>query len=64
MLSEEVGGRVIRLQPAFFGEEAVDLIGENEFLEFDALFAKRFDQRHGLVERDITIVIAMDQQDR
>ena len=61
VFSEEIGGGAIGLNPAFLGEEAVNFIGEDEFLEFDTLFAQSFDQRNGLVEGDIAIVVAVDE---
>jgi hypothetical protein len=59
--AEKIRCGMIGLEPTLLGEEAMDLVGKNELLEFDALFAKRFDQGHGLLERDIAVVIAMDQ---
>jgi len=63
VLSEEVGGGVIGLEPTFLGEEAVDFVREDEFLEVDTLFSERFDERDCLVEGHVAIVIAVDEQD-
>jgi hypothetical protein len=64
VLSEELGRRVIGLDPTFFREEAVDFVGEDQFLELDTLFAKRLDEQDRLMEGHIAIVIAVDEQDR
>lgn len=63
MLAEEVGGGVIGLDPAFLSEKAVDFIREDELLKIDALLAEGFHQCDSLMERNIAIVIAMDEQD-
>ena len=62
MLSEEIGGCVIGLDPAFFGQETVDFVGKDELLKIDALFTQSFDERDSLVEGNVAIVIAVDQQ--
>ena len=64
VFSEKLSGGAIGLDPTFLREETVDLIGEDEFLEFDTLFAQSLNERDGLVERHIAIVIAVNEQDR
>src|ERR1017187_1966850 len=61
---EEIGRRMVTAQPGIMPQEAVDLVGQDELLEIDALLAQRIGERDGLAEVDVTIVIAVDQQHR
>src|SRR5580704_7748158 len=45
-------------------KKAMNLIGEDQLLEWNALLSERPGERHGLRKGDITIVVALDEQDR
>ena len=42
----------------------MNFIGQNHLLEIHALFPQRRDQLHGIRERHIAVIIAMNQQYR
>ena len=45
-------------------EEAVHLVGEDEQFVLDAQFTQFLHQFDGLVERDVPVVVAVDEQHR
>src|SRR5690242_6396665 len=61
---EKVGCRVIGSQPVTVQKKIVNLVWENELLDFDALLAKAGGEINGLCEIDVAIIVAMDEEDR
>ena len=55
---------MIGSQPVAVQKEIVNLVGEDELFDFDALFAKARGEVHGLREIDVAIVVAVDEKDR
>ena len=41
----------------------MDLVGEDELLELDALLAERLREVHALAEGDVAVVVAVDEKD-
>src|SRR5258707_8612322 len=55
---EEVGRGLEALEPGAVGEEGVDLVGDDELLDLDAVLAQVFDEADGLPEGDVAVVVA------
>ena len=62
MLVEELDCRVISREPCAMQEKVMNLVGKNQLFELDVLFSQRFDEIDGFRERNIAVVIALDQQ--
>jgi hypothetical protein len=45
------------------GQEVVDLVREDELLDLDVSLAEGFRERNGLAERDVAVVVAVDEED-
>src|SRR5690242_13243283 len=54
-----IGGKPVAMQ-----KKIVNLVGEDELLDFDALLAKARGEVHGLREIHVAIVVAVDEKDR
>src|SRR5260370_14152912 len=63
MTVEEIARRVIGRQPILMQQKIVDVIGENELLDLDALLAEACDEIHSLGEIDVAVIVAVNEQD-
>ena len=63
-LAEEVCGGTITFDPALPQKKIVDLIGKDQFLKLNILFAQALDQVSGLLEWNIAVIVAMNEQHR
>ena len=59
---EEFRGGVVRADPIAPAKQVVNFVGKNQLFELDFLAAQFFDQIGGLLERNVTIVVAIDQR--
>src|SRR4051812_11347152 len=61
---EEIGGGVISAQPVFMAQEVVNVIGKDQLLELDVALAQAAHQLDRLIEGDVAVIVAMNQQHR
>src|SRR5580692_11055910 len=62
MLVEELESRVIGRQPGSMQEKVMNLVGKNQLLELHILFSQRLNEIDGFRERNVAVVVALDQQ--
>src|SRR5579864_8315218 len=62
MLVEEFDRCAIRGQPGSMQKEIMNFIGKNQLFKLDVLFAQSFGQVDGFRERNVAVVIALDQE--
>src|SRR5581483_6348858 len=61
---EEVGGGVISAQPVFMAQEVMNVVGKDQLLELDVALAQAAHQLDRLIESDIAVIVAVNQQHR
>src|ERR687884_1378615 len=59
---EEIRRGVISAQPVGVAQEIVHLVGKDQLLELDVALAQPAHQLDGLIEGDVAVVVAVDQQ--
>src|SRR5439155_23794043 len=59
---EEISRRSVCAHPDLPHQEIMNVIGEDEFLKPNMVLTQTLSKVHGLIEGDITIMIAMNQQ--
>ena len=60
---EEGGGGLVGGEPILVEQEAVEFVGEDEFLDGDVVGAQGFGEDRGLGVGDVGVVVAVDQED-
>src|SRR5262249_57826884 len=59
---QEIRRRMVGREPVAMLEKVVNLIGEDELLELDAAFAKCLREHDALVEGNVAVVVAVNQE--
>ena len=63
MMVEEIAGGVVDREPVAMQKKIVNFVGEDELFDFHVFGAKAGNQIYGLSEKNVAIIITMDEQD-
>src|ERR1700756_3846555 len=59
---EEIRGRLVGTHPGCVAQEGVNLVRQHELLVLDTVLAQRLRQAHRFRERNVVIVVALDEE--